>query len=91
MVLEQSQVASYTWRIESWTDSSWDDVKPSRKSTNCHYIACNNAPVHWRSKVASILAPTVLWGENNGYLSFGSHWSLQRKEQAFRSVVSVHL
>jgi hypothetical protein len=28
----------------------------SRKSTNCHYICLNNALVHWRSKIASILA-----------------------------------
>ena len=40
--------------FESWVDSSWADVKPSRKSTS-HYILCNNALVHWRSKVASIL------------------------------------
>ncbi len=32
--------------FESWADSSWADVKPSRKSTNCHYIACNNALVY---------------------------------------------
>jgi hypothetical protein len=42
--------------IGSFGDSSWPDVKPSRKSTNCHYILCNNALVHWRSKIASILA-----------------------------------
>ena len=34
--------------IGSFADSSWADVKPSRKSTNCHYILCNNALVHWR-------------------------------------------
>ena len=34
-------------------------VKPSRKSTSCHYIKCNNALVHWRSKVASILATST--------------------------------
>ncbi len=32
--------------IGSFADSSWSDVKPSRKSTNCHYILCNNALVH---------------------------------------------
>ena len=40
-------------------DSSWADVKPSRKSTSCNYIMCNNALVHWRSKVASILATST--------------------------------
>jgi hypothetical protein len=32
--------------IGSFADSSWDDVKSSRKSTNCHYILCNNALVY---------------------------------------------
>ncbi len=41
------------------SDSSWADVNPSRKSTSCHYIMCNNALVHWRSKVASILATST--------------------------------
>jgi hypothetical protein len=31
--------------FESWSDSSWADVKQSRKSTSCHYIACNNVLV----------------------------------------------
>jgi hypothetical protein len=35
-----------TGEFESWADSSWDDVNPSRKSTSCHYITCNNALVH---------------------------------------------
>jgi len=42
--------------IGSFADSSWADVNPSKKSTNCHYILCNNALVHWRSKITSILA-----------------------------------
>jgi hypothetical protein len=33
--------------IGSFADSSWSDVKPSRKSTNYHYILCNNALVHF--------------------------------------------
>jgi hypothetical protein len=33
----------------------WCDSKPSRKSTSCHYIMCNDALVHWRSRAASIL------------------------------------
>ena len=44
--------------FESWVDSSWADVKPSRKSTS-HYILCNNALVHRRSKVASILTTST--------------------------------
>ncbi len=39
----------------SFDDSSWDDLKSSRKSTKCHYILCNNALVHCRSKIASFL------------------------------------
>jgi hypothetical protein len=31
--------------IGSFVDSSWVDGNPSRKSTNCHYILCNNALV----------------------------------------------
>ena len=47
----------------TWADSSWADVKPSRKSTSCHYIMCNNALVHWRSKVASVLATSTTEAE----------------------------
>ena len=32
--------------IGSFADSSLVDVKPSRKSTNCHHILCKNALVH---------------------------------------------
>jgi hypothetical protein len=45
--------------IGSFAYSSWTDVKPSRKSTNCHCILCNNALVHWRSKIASILTTST--------------------------------
>jgi hypothetical protein len=44
----------------TWADSSWDVVNPSRKSTSCHYIMCNNAWVHWRSKVASVLTTSTI-------------------------------
>jgi hypothetical protein len=33
--------------FESWAHSSWADLKPSRKSTSCRCIGCNNAIVHW--------------------------------------------
>ncbi len=49
--------------VGSFADSSWTDVKSSRKSTNCHYILCNNALVYWRSKIASILATSTPEGE----------------------------
>jgi hypothetical protein len=63
--------AKLTWRVSktkdplrpgdigSFADSSWDSVKPSRKSTNCHYILCNNALVHWCSKISSILTTST--------------------------------
>jgi hypothetical protein len=54
--------------IGSFADSSWSDVKPSRKSTNCHYILCNNALVHSCSKIASILGgliPDIIQDDNN--------------------------
>ncbi len=49
--------------IGSFADSSLADVKPSRKSTNCHNILCNNALVHWCSKIASILATSTTEAE----------------------------
>jgi hypothetical protein len=45
--------------IGSFDDSYWSDVKPSRKSTNRHYILCNHALVHWRSKIVSILTTST--------------------------------
>ena len=47
MIREQSKLPLTIGEFESWADSSWTDVKPSRKSTSCHYIMCNNAIVHW--------------------------------------------
>ncbi len=47
----------------TWADSSWADVKPSRRSTSCHYIMCNNALVYWRSTVASVLATSTTEAE----------------------------
>jgi hypothetical protein len=49
--------------IGSFADSSWDDVKSYRKSTNCHYILSNNALVYFRSKIASILATSTTEAE----------------------------
>ena len=40
-------------KFESLVVLSWADVNPSRKSTS-HYILCNNALVHWRTKVTSV-------------------------------------
>jgi hypothetical protein len=49
--------------IGSFADSSWTDVKPSRKSTNYHHILYNNALVHWCSKIASILTTSTTEAE----------------------------
>ena len=46
MIREQSKLPLTIGEFESWADSSWTDVKPSRKSTSCHYIVYNNALVH---------------------------------------------
>ena len=46
--------------VEWQADSSWADVKPSRKSTS-HYT--HNALVHWWSQVASILATSTTEAE----------------------------
>jgi hypothetical protein len=44
--------------LYSLAASSWADVKSSRKSTT-HYAMWNNAFVHWRSKVGSMLATST--------------------------------
>ncbi len=49
--------------IGSFADSSWVNVKTSRKSTHCHYILCDNALVHWSSKITSILATSTTEAE----------------------------
>lgn len=43
-------------QFHSFTDSSWADVLPSRKSTNSYDIFYNNAVVSWKTKVSSIIA-----------------------------------
>jgi hypothetical protein len=65
--------------IGSFADSSWADVKPSRKSTNCHYILCNNALVHWCSKIASILATSTTEAELISAASCDQHVAFCRK------------
>ncbi len=68
-----------------FADSSWVDVKSSRKSTNCHYTLWNNALVHWSCvqdvsfcrKLTDELGfkqtkPTILWEDNNGLFELSS-------------------
>ena len=43
-------------QFHSFADSSWADVVPSRKSTNCYHIFCNNAVVSWKTKLSAIIA-----------------------------------
>ena len=42
--------------IYAYADASWADVIPSRKSTYCYLLFCNNAVFSWKSAVAPILA-----------------------------------
>ena len=42
--------------IYAFSDASWADVVPSRKSTYCYLLFCNNAVFSWKSAVAPILA-----------------------------------
>jgi hypothetical protein len=39
-------------KFHSFTDSSWADVIPSRKSTNNYDIFCNNAVVSWKPQLS---------------------------------------
>ena len=43
-------------QIFSFSDSSWADVIPSRKSTFCFLLFCNGAVFSWKSALSSILA-----------------------------------
>ena len=43
-------------QFHSFADSSWADIVPSRKSTNCYHIFCNNAVVSWKTKLSAIIA-----------------------------------
>ena len=40
--------------IYAYADASWADVIPSRKSTYCYLLFCNNAIFSWKSAVASL-------------------------------------
>jgi hypothetical protein len=42
-------------QFHSFTDSSWDEIVPSRKSTNSYDIFCNNAVVSWKTKLPQII------------------------------------
>ena len=43
-------------QFHTFADSSWAEVVPSRKSTNCYHIFCNNAVVSWKTKLSAIIA-----------------------------------
>ena len=40
----------------AYSDASWADVIPQRKSTLCYLIFCNNAVFSWKSTLSSVLA-----------------------------------
>ena len=42
--------------LRLFTDASWADVIPQRKSTLCYLIFCNNAVFSWKSTLSSVLA-----------------------------------
>jgi len=45
-----------TSQIFGYSDASWADVIPHRKSTYCYLVMCNNAVFSWRSALSTILA-----------------------------------
>jgi hypothetical protein len=44
-------------------DSSWVDVVPSRKSSQCYLVFCNNAVFSWKATLASVLAMSTAEAE----------------------------
>ena len=42
--------------LYAYSDASWADVIPQRKSTLCYLIFCNNAVFSWKSTLSSVLA-----------------------------------
>jgi len=42
--------------LYAYSDASWADVVPQRKSTLCYLIFCNNAVFSWKSTLSSVLA-----------------------------------
>ena len=41
--------------LYAYADSSWEDVVPSRKSSQCYLVFCNNAVFSWKATLASVL------------------------------------
>jgi hypothetical protein len=46
-----------------YADSSWADVVPSRKSSQCYLVFCNNAVFSWKATLASVLAMSTAEAE----------------------------
>jgi hypothetical protein len=42
--------------LYAYSDASWADVVPQRKSSLCYLIFCNNAVFSWKSTLSSVLA-----------------------------------
>ena len=42
-------------QFHSFADSSWVDILPSHKSTNCYHVFCNNSVVSWITKLSAII------------------------------------
>jgi len=58
-------------RHEIWAgaDSSFADIKPSRKSTFCYQLFVNNAIFSWKSSLSSIVATSVCEAELMAFTS----------------------
>jgi hypothetical protein len=49
--------------LYAYADSSWADVVPSRKSSQCYLVFCNNAVFSWKATLASVLAMSTAEAE----------------------------
>ena len=66
-------------QFHSFADSSWADVVPSRKSTNCNHVFCNNAVVSWKTKLSAIIATSSTEAELISVVYCSSELAFLRK------------
>jgi hypothetical protein len=54
-------------KINSWSDSSYADHKPSMKSTLGYIIRIGDAPIHWKSSLSENVATSSMVAELFAY------------------------
>ena len=87
---EAEEYEKYGWLPVIWIEAQPKLARLLKESLNPKKHRVIEAAI-WNQDNEKLFLHVASNSMSSSLLEFGSHWSLPRKEQAFRSAVSVHL